>query len=116
VETAEPPSARVALFIGSMRGGGAERVMLDLASGLARKGLKVDLVLMHAKGEYLHLVPDDVRVIDLDTRKLVSFLADFLRYVRRERPAAILSTLLLPELAVLIRTPPQPAYRGFHNC
>ena len=102
MEAAKVHATRVALFTGSMRGGGAERVMLDLAAGLARRGLNVDLVLMHAKGEYLHLVPDDVRVIDLDTRKLVSFIADFLRYVRRERPSAVLSTLLLPDMAVLI--------------
>ena len=85
-----------------MAGGGAERVMLDLAAGLARKGLNVDLVLMHAKGEYLHLVPDDVRVIDLDARKLVSFIADFLRYVRRERPTVVLSTLVYTDLAALV--------------
>ncbi len=102
MEAAKVHATRVALFTGSMSGGGAERVMLDLAAGLARKGLNVDLVLMHAKGEYLHLVPNDVRVINLDTRKLVSFIADFLRYVHRERPSAILSTLLLPDMAVLI--------------
>ena len=102
VKMVDASGTRVALFTGSMRGGGAERVMLDLAAGLARRGLNVDLVLMHAKGEYLHLVPDDVRVIDLDTRKLFSFIVDFLRYVRRERPSAILSTLLLPDMAALV--------------
>lgn len=93
---------RVALFTGSMSGGGAERVMLDLAASLADRGLKVDLVLTHARGEYLHLVPKNVRVIDLDSRKLVSFIWDFLWYVRKERPAAVLSSLLLPDLASLI--------------
>ncbi len=92
----------VALFTGSMRGGGAERVMLALAAGLAQRGLKVDLVLMHAAGEYMHAVPDGVRVIDLDARKLVTFVADFLRYVRRERPCIVLSALLLPDLAALV--------------
>ena len=85
-----------------MRGGGAERVMLDLAAGLASRGVEVDLVLMHASGEYIDMVPDDVRIIDLNSRKLVTFIADFLRYVLRERPSAILSVLLLPELTTLI--------------
>ena len=93
---------RVALFTSSMGGGGAERVMLNLAAGIVDRGIGVDLVLMHASGKYLHLVPDNVRVIDLDTRKLITFIADFLRYLRRERPSAVLSTLLLPDLATLI--------------
>ena len=93
---------RIALFTGSMSGGGSERVMLDLASVLANRGLSVDLVLAHAVGEYLGMVPDKVRVIDLDSRRLVTFVADFLRYVRRERPSAVLSTLLLADLAALI--------------
>ncbi len=76
--------------------------MLALAAGLAQRGLKVDLVLMHATGEYMHAVPDGVRVIDLDVRKLVTFVADFLRYVRRERPCIVLSALLLPDLAALV--------------
>ena len=85
-----------------MRGGGAERDMLTLATALANRCASVDLVLAHAMGEYLEAVPDSVRVIDLDSRKLVTFIADFLRYVWRERPSAILSMLLLPVMATLI--------------
>ncbi len=93
---------RIALFIGSMGGGGAERVMLTIANGLAARGVGVDLVLMHARGEYLHLVSDEVRVIDLDSRKFVTFVADFVRYVRRECPSAVLSTLSTTDLVALI--------------
>ena len=102
LERVDVDSMRVALFTGSMGGGGAERVMLDLAEGLSDRGLSVDLVLMHATGEYMHAVPNGVRIIDLNVRKLVTFVADFLRYVRRERPSIVLSTLLLPDMAALI--------------
>src|SRR3546814_8208645 len=37
-------SAKVALFIPSLHGGGAERVMVSLANGLAAKGLDVDQI------------------------------------------------------------------------
>ena len=40
------------------------------------------------------MVPDGVRVIDLDSRRTLTAIPKFLRYVRRERPAALLSTLL----------------------
>lgn len=99
---AEASESRVALFTGSMGGGGAERAMLTIASSLAARGLSVDLVLMHARGEYLEMVPSNVRVIDLNARKVISFIADFLRYVSRERPSAILSTLPTTDFTALI--------------
>ena len=49
---------RVALFTGSMRGGGAERAMLTLATAFAERGVGVDLVLVKAEGDYLGMVPD----------------------------------------------------------
>lgn len=93
---------RVALFTGSMRGGGAERAMLTLATAFAERGVNVDLVLVKAEGEYLDMVPDGVRVVDLDSDRTYVAIPKFLRYVWRERPAALLSTLLTTDLAALI--------------
>ena len=44
---------RVALFVPSLRGGGAERMMLNLAGEFAERGLNVDLILAKAEGPYL---------------------------------------------------------------
>ena len=59
----------IALFVPSLRGGGAERVMLGIASGLAARGVPVDLVLVRAEGEYLAKLPGGVRLIDLGSRR-----------------------------------------------
>ncbi len=83
---------RVALFVSSLRGGGAERAMLDIARGLAQRGLAVDLVLVKATGPYLEFVPPEVRLIDLDSRRAVLSVSRFVRYLRRERPAVLIST------------------------
>ncbi len=93
---------RIALFTGSMRGGGAERVMVTLAAGFAERGVDVDLVLVKAEGEYLDMAPEGVRVIDLDSRRTLTAVPRFLRYVRRERPAALLSTLTASDAAALL--------------
>ena len=45
----------IAIYVPSLSGGGAERVMLDLASGLSDRGIRVDLVLVKAEGHYLDL-------------------------------------------------------------
>jgi len=53
---------KVALFLPSLRGGGAERVMVNLARGFSEKGFDVDLVLAKAEGPYLSQVRPEVRV------------------------------------------------------
>ena len=62
----------IAFFLVNLDGGGAEKVMLSLASGFAEKGLKVDLVVAILEGEYLSLVSPKVRLIDLKSRRLIS--------------------------------------------
>lgn len=47
----------IAIFLPSLRGGGAERMMVNLSKGFAKCGLKVDLVLTKAEGPYLSMVP-----------------------------------------------------------
>ncbi|MEA3312457.1 MAG: glycosyltransferase, partial [candidate division WOR-3 bacterium] len=83
----------IALFLPSLRGGGAERMMLNLARGLAERGLAVDLVLAKAEGPYLNQVPSEVRVIDLGAHRVLVSLPGLVRYLRRKRPAVLLSTL-----------------------
>ena len=84
---------KVALFLPSLRGGGAERVMVNLARGFSEKGLDVDLVLAKAEGPYLSQVPPEVRVIDLHSSRVLASLPGLVRYLRREQPGALLSTL-----------------------
>jgi len=84
---------KIALFIPSLRGGGAERVMLNLARGFAERGYKVDLVLAKAEGPYLSQVPDNIRVIDLKSPRVLYSLPGLIRYLRQERPHALLSAL-----------------------
>ena len=43
----------ILILLPDLRGGGAERVMLDLASEFARAGYQVEFVLMQARGEFL---------------------------------------------------------------
>ncbi len=83
----------IALFLPSLRRGGAERVMVNLARGFAEQGFKVDLVLARAEGPYLAEVPKEVRVVDLDTKRVLYSLPGLVRYLRKERPEAMLSAL-----------------------
>lgn len=84
---------RVAIFTANMDGGGAERAMLKLAGGIADQGCDVDLVLSRAEGHYLREVPDSVRIVDLRSRRVLSSIPGLVRYLRRERPTAMLTSM-----------------------
>jgi hypothetical protein len=84
---------RVAIFTSNMDGGGAERAMAKLAGGIAEQGYDVDLVLSRAEGHYLEEVPDTVRIVNLDARRVLASIPGLVRYLRRERPAAMLTSM-----------------------
>ena len=84
---------RVAFYLPSMGGGGAERAIVTLANGLARRARPVDLVLVQAQGPYLAEVDPAVRVIDLRRKRVLTSLFSLARYLRRHKPAALISAM-----------------------
>jgi glycosyltransferase involved in cell wall biosynthesis len=87
---------RLAIFLPSLAGGGAEKSMLKLAIGIAEQGYPVDLVLARAEGPYrtyLAALPELVQVVDLKAPRVLLSLPALARYLRRARPDALLSTL-----------------------
>ena len=95
----------VAVYLPTLDAGGAERVMLRLAVGLAESGRRTDLVLARARGPYLKDVPASLRLVDLGARSPVVLTKTLLmaRYVRRVSPRAILSGLDVVDTALVAR-------------
>src|SRR5512142_3052543 len=91
---------RLAIFLPGLYDGGAERTLLNLAEGIAAKGFPVDLVLARAEGPYLSDVPESVRVVDLNATRVLTCLPALIRYLRSERPSAMLATLYANIVAV----------------
>lgn len=86
-------SARIALFVQALHGGGAERVMVNLANSFSERGVKTDLLLAVAEGPYLSDVAPTVNVVDFGGRHTIQALPGLVRYLRSERPDALLSTM-----------------------
>lgn len=93
---------KFALFLPTLHGGGAERVMLNLAQGLTERGFAVDLVVATVEGEFVNAVPKDVRLIDLKARRVRGCLSRFYLYLRKEKPYALLSAMGHANLAALL--------------
>jgi glycosyltransferase involved in cell wall biosynthesis len=84
--------ARLAFYIHSMRGGGAERVSALVASGFARRGYPVDLVLNRAEGPHLAFVTPEVRVVSLECSTAAA-APRLIRYVLETKPSCLVAAL-----------------------
>lgn len=82
---------RIALFFHDLGIGGAEQVMLQLARGFMDAGHPVDLVLASAEGPFLSEVPVKARIIDFKTRNPLTMFIRLVKYLRTEKPKALLS-------------------------
>lgn len=85
-----------------MRGGGAERVMLALANGLAEKDIQVDLVLNKAEGPYLKDASPKVNIVNLDTSRVLNGIFPLSKYLNKENPDAILSAMNYVNIATVL--------------
>ena len=112
----------IALFVGSLAGGGAERVMLNLAEYFISKEYRVDLVLSKYSGPLKSYLPSGIKVVELEKKSWVATgiylcrlppqnwwsivnlvlvnspsvfrrIHSFVEYLKDSRPNVVLSTL-----------------------
>ena len=93
--------APLAFFLPSVRGGGAQRVVVNLVQGVIERGHPVDLVLTTAEGVFLDQLPPEVRVIDLRAGRLLRSIGPLTAYLRRERPRVLVSSMTHANLIAL---------------
>jgi glycosyltransferase involved in cell wall biosynthesis len=84
-------SAQVLVFAPSLGMGGADRVLLTLLEHFDRAKLQPTLALVHRDGPWLAEVPRDVRVIDLEARRLATSVVALVRVLRSEQPDIVFS-------------------------
>ena len=107
---------KILFVLPSLRGGGAQGVMVTLLRHLDRSHFEPHLALVRAEGPHLTEVPEDVTVHDLKAGRARHSIPAIVRLVWKLRPSVILSTqghinlplilvrpLLPRELSLLIR-------------
>lgn len=77
----------------SFRGGGAERVLVTLAHSLAAHGMASDIVVAQNEGPNLPHLSPGTRIVDLSAPRVLAGLPGLVRYLRDEKPDAMLSAL-----------------------
>jgi glycosyltransferase involved in cell wall biosynthesis len=92
----------LALVVPELRGGGAERVHLDLARGFVDRGHDVRLIVGARTGELAAAVDPRCHMVELGVRRVGAMIPQLARYLRSDPPDALLSTMTHMNTAVLI--------------
>jgi glycosyltransferase involved in cell wall biosynthesis len=94
----------ISLLLPDLRGGGAERVSVDLARAFAAMGHEAEFVLMRATGDFLPEAQCDFAVVDLAAARTRDVPWPLARYLRHRRPNALIVHMWpLTSVAVLAR-------------
>jgi len=91
-------SVRLAFYVPSLTGGGAQRVTVNLVNGFATRGVDVDLVVSYDTGALKRQVRDDVTLVDLNTAGVPvvgigASIPALARYLREETPSVLFSQM-----------------------
>lgn len=90
---ANPTKPDVTLFIATLYSGGAERVLLNLATSYIARGLNVDLVVAKYYGALRDQVPEGCRLITLGASRVMLCLPAYLKYLRLVKPPRVISSV-----------------------
>jgi len=93
---------KVMLFSPSLSGGGAERVMLNVALELSRLGYEVDFVVKNDWQQSRYEVPPSFQAFNLDAHKLLDTAIKLARRIKTSKPAIVITALESLGLAAIL--------------
>jgi glycosyltransferase involved in cell wall biosynthesis len=85
--------SKISIFLTDLSGGGAERVMLNLANGFVERGHEVELILVNLEGPYLDQLLPSIKVVNLNSGKLFKSILALIRHLKKSRPNILFSAL-----------------------
>ncbi len=84
---------KILFVLPSLRGGGAERVVLNIVSNLNQDIFEVMLAVISSEGEYKELVPGNIKFFDLGRKRARYAIFRLLRLINMEKPAIVFGTI-----------------------
>ena len=84
---------KIAIFLASLSGGGAEKMMVKVANYLSRLGYDVDLIVCRGDGEYLSFVDAKVNIITFNVKRVSRSIFKLRNYLQRVNPEVLLSAM-----------------------
>ncbi len=89
---------KLSIFLPGLYGGGAERILLNLAEGFLNRGVLVDIVLAQNEGAFAKQIPYKANLVALrdsmrNSHRTITALPALVRYLKREHPDVLLTAL-----------------------
>jgi glycosyltransferase involved in cell wall biosynthesis len=81
----------LAVFAATSGHSGVDRVLRNLVPAIAGLGLRVDVLGVEGHGPSFEILPEGVRHLPLGSAHVATAIPGLLRYLRRERPTALLA-------------------------
>ena len=82
---------KLAILVSFSGQGGVERMIANLSQSLAMAPIDLDILLIKAKGPHIAALPDSANVMHLRARHTATSIFEVARYLRREKPDALLA-------------------------
>lgn len=82
---------KIAFFLPTLGGGGAERNVVNLVNNLDRKKYTPYFVLGKVKGVFINKIPKEISIIDLDSSSNLGLFFKLIRYFHKEQPDVFVS-------------------------
>ncbi len=92
----------VAFLLPDLKGGGAQKMLINLANWFARRGHQCDLILFNGEGIYGDLIADEVRVCQFNKRRAFQAVPELVKYLKQQQPDVLLSALYYVNVLALI--------------
>ena len=83
----------IAFILCDLRGGGAQKMVINLANWMVDKGHAVDIVLFNSEGSYRNLISSNVTIYDFKKRRSLYAVGELSKYIKDKSPDILFSAL-----------------------
>ena len=84
---------KISIILPDLRGGGAERLHVNLAKEWIKHGYLVEFFLMKKQGELLSILPNKSKVLSPEVDRIRNFVLPIRKYLRINKPDIVLSAM-----------------------
>lgn len=96
---------KIAFILPSLRGGGAERVVLNIIRNIDYSKFDINLILLKKEGPYIELLPENIEVFDLKSTRARNSILRLIKVINKIKPDVIFSTMGHINLVILALSP-----------
>lgn len=105
---------KICFFLPTLNFGGIEANTIRLAKSFIKCGYEVDLVVGNANGEYKKRIDNEINIISLNKKTLVTMLIPLKKYIKKKKPQVVITggeganillsfiKILLPKAKIII--------------